>query len=24
MQGDNAPIETRNTLSIIQTDDKEW
>ena len=24
MQGDNAPIETNNTLNVIQTDDSQW
>lgn len=24
MQGDNAPLETNSTLSIIQTDDTQW
>lgn len=24
MQGDNAPIETSNTLNIVQTDDSKW
>jgi len=24
MQGDNAPLETNSTLSLIQTDDNEW
>ena len=24
MQGDNAPIETSNTLNVVQTDDEAW